>query len=162
MQTFITRQIDKYEWLLSNSSEPTSKEAPVTLNESKWMLVPSDYRGKWKAIRKILELSEDNMEDANLRIDPFQIMILLRAFQETGMIKKKIDKGEFALAYQILTGGSASYFELQYKTEELTAVNLKKICKIRQAKKAKAQIILLKDLLGKDVINYLSNLERIV
>lgn len=163
IKEFLRTLIKRFETLIAKSPAAAFPEAPEQLNNDKFVLIPTDTKGKVKLIKTILGVDEGEVKEENkaLNAEPFQIMILLRALQETGIIKKNIDKFHFALAYQILTGGSASYFEKQYITDKLTSANLKQLCKQKQSKKVKEQIALLKELLSNDVTGFLNELENL-
>ena len=160
MKNFFSRNIKRYETLLGKSPIENPRYAPEHVDDSRTITIPTGTKEKVKAVKQILGLGDsENGEESSLT--PFQTMILLRVLQEKGWIMRGIDKYQFGLAYQILTGGSSGYFEKQYRTDDLTLSNLKTWSKKKQAKKALESISVLKAKLAEEVLPYISDLEKL-
>jgi hypothetical protein len=168
IKDFIARSIRQYEQLLNKTPSDISYSAPQVTDDSKQFFIPPDTKGKVALIRKILNLEvatnsskkASNSEEQNeaLELTPFQIMVLLRAMQDKGFLKSKIEKYQFALAYHIITGSGPSYFERQFETGELTLARLKRWSKKKLNKAVHQSIKELEEKLANEIIPYLKKL----
>lgn len=167
LKNFFARHINRYETLLGKSLSEVPDEAPKVVDDERRVLIPSGTKEKTKLLAEILKLEDNIVEGEEDKIakesslDPFQVMLLLRALQDKKCIRPKIDKYYFGLAYEILTGGSSSYFQKQYRTDEINAVKLKKWSKKAQLKKAIESVTQLKAKMLDDIIPRLTEFENI-
>ncbi len=163
LKNFFAAYIKRYETLLGKSSWEVPANAPTTVDDRKMVFIPPGTKEKVKLIAEILKLKNNKTETLEgLILNPFQIMLLLRFFQDKKFIRQKIDKYQFALAYAILTGGSASYFERQYRTDELSLTNLKKWSKKSPYEsKVKPLITGLQEKITREILPELEKLEKL-
>ncbi len=162
LKKLFTLYIKRYETLLGKSSWDVPVNAPTTIDDRKVVVIPTATKEKMKLVREILGLKNDENDSLDdLVLNPFQVMLLLRAFQDKKFIRQKIDKYQLAIAYNILTGGSSAYFENQYPKDEINAVKLKKWSNKKQLKKAIECISELREKISSDILPHLSNWEKL-
>ncbi len=162
LKEFITLHIKLYETMLGKSPWEIPANAPTTIDDRKMVFIPTGTKEKVKLIAEILELKNNESEILeDISLNPFQLMLLLRTFQDKKFIRQKIDKYQLALAYEILTGGSSSYFEKQYRTDEIDAAKLKKWSKRTPYRKAIECVSELREKISSDIVPRLSEFENL-
>lgn len=126
LKEFFSNYIRKYETLLGKSLSEVPDEAPKVVDDERRVLFPKGTKEKAKLVAEILGLEvKKKKEEDDKSFSPFQVMVLIRVMRDKEFIRSEIDKYHLALAYAILTGGKPSYFDRQYRKDELSVKNLK-------------------------------------
>ncbi len=162
LKSFFSLYIKRYETLVGKSPSEFRDTAPVTTDDRKQVYIPKSTEEKMKLVAEILGLKQDKASDENkLAVEPFQFMLLLRAFKDLNFIRENVDLYKLAIAYAIMYGGSPVYFVRQFEKGDMTAKALKAWSKKSTYKAVQSDVSNLIEKLNEELIPLIQQWEKI-